>query len=169
MKARNTGHGLVRPHSSTNSEWPQRPDIVRRTDSTRRARSRHGDQARWSAISSVGARFRLSPATCDVSIRLTGDRRSTDERGLQRFPLPGPDAVVRVRQDALPWTCWDSPEPDRDVVGCCGDIRQAPRAAMCHTGTQSRVCLATGAREGANFRQVLRLQHSLCGGLSTPV
>src|SRR5262245_42015386 len=32
---------------------------------------------------------------------------------------------------------------------------------MCHVCTQSRVCLATGAGPGANFREVLRLQHSL--------
>jgi hypothetical protein len=52
------------------------------------------------------------------------------------------------------------------TVGCC-DISQAPRAAMCHAGIQSRLCLATGGRQGANFRQVLHLQHSLCAGLST--
>src|SRR5262245_9098950 len=69
-------------------------------------------------ISSVGARFRLSPVTCDVSIRLSANRQSTGEHGLPQFPLPEPDAVVRVLQDALPWPCWGSPEPDRLLRRC---------------------------------------------------
>src|SRR5258708_17494514 len=52
------------------------------------------------------ARFRPSPATCDVSILRSRDRRSMDGPGLRRFPLPRPDAVFQVPQDALVWTCW---------------------------------------------------------------
>ena len=52
------------------------------------------------------ARFRPSPATCDVSTLRSRDRRSMDGPGLRRFPLPGPDAVFPVPQDALVWTCW---------------------------------------------------------------
>src|SRR5262245_50340856 len=38
-------------------------------------------------------------------------------------------------------------------------IRSKP--GTCHIGAQSRVCLATGAQQGANFCEVLHLQHSL--------
>ena len=87
----------------------------------------------------AGMRFRLSPATCDVSIRLSGDRQSMDEHGLQRFPLPVPDAGVRALQDALPWTCWDSPEPDRSVVGL---LRDKPSTApQCATLGYSQGCV----------------------------
>ena len=57
-----------------------------------------------SAISSAGGRFRPLPATCDASTPRSGDRRSTDERGLRLFPLPGPDAVFPIPQDAPLWT-----------------------------------------------------------------
>jgi hypothetical protein len=66
-----------------------------------------------SAISSGGVRFRLSPATCDVSAQRSGDCRSTDERGLWLFPLPGCYAVFPVPQDAPLWTYRESPELDR--------------------------------------------------------
>src|SRR6516164_8219142 len=57
-----------------------------------------------SAINSAGGRFRPLPATCDVLTRRSVDRRSTDEHELRQFPLPRPDAVVPVPQDALLWT-----------------------------------------------------------------
>src|SRR5262249_59390544 len=66
-----------------------------------------------SAISSAGGRFRPLPATCDASTPRSGDGRSTDARGLRLFPLPGPDAVFPIPQDALLWTYWVSPESDR--------------------------------------------------------
>src|SRR5262245_45164561 len=53
------------------------------------------------AASSVDARFRPSAATCGVSMRRSEDCRSTDDYALRRFPLPRPDAVVPVAQDAL--------------------------------------------------------------------
>src|SRR5262245_54166308 len=42
-----------------------------------------------------------------------------------------------------------------------GSISAEHRPALCHVGIQSRVCLATGAGQGANFRELLRLKHSL--------
>ena len=105
---------------SVSRAWPTRPG-------EERSRPRPGStRSSAMATSSVGARFRLSPATCDVSNGRSGDRRSTDEHGLQRFPLPGPDAVVPVPQDALPWTCWCSPEPDRGVGRRWFDPSRAP-------------------------------------------
>src|ERR1700757_4687423 len=65
------------------------------------------------AISSAGGRFRPLPATCDASTPRSGDGRSTDARGLRLFPLPGPDAVFPIPQDALLWTYSGSPESDR--------------------------------------------------------
>jgi hypothetical protein len=38
-----------------------------------------------------------------------------DERGLRLFPLPGPDAVFPIPQDAPLWTYWGSPESGRGV------------------------------------------------------
>src|SRR5437870_1612357 len=49
----------------------------------------------------------------DASTPRSGDGRSTDARGLRLFPLPGPDAVFPIPQDALLWTYWVSPESDR--------------------------------------------------------
>src|SRR6266699_1391755 len=66
-----------------------------------------------SAISSAGGRFRPLPATCDASTPRSGDGQSTNARGLRLFPLPGPDAVFPIPQDALLWTYWVSPESDR--------------------------------------------------------
>ena len=68
-----------------------------------------------SAISSAGGRFRPLAATCDASTPRSGDRRSTDERGLRLFPLPGPDAVFPIPQDAPLWTYWGSPQSARGV------------------------------------------------------
>src|SRR5262249_24638216 len=69
-----------------------------------------------SAISSAAGRFRPLPTTSDVLTRRFVDRRSTDEHGLQQFPLPRPDAVVPVPQDALLRT-YRSPEPSRWAGG----------------------------------------------------
>src|SRR5215469_18935858 len=68
-----------------------------------------------SGISSAGGRFRPLAATCDASTPRSGDGRSTDARGLRLFPLPGPDAVFPIPQDALLWTYWGSPGSDRGV------------------------------------------------------
>jgi hypothetical protein len=68
-----------------------------------------------SAISSAGGPFRPLPATCDASTPRFGDGRSMDERGLRLFPLPGPDAVFPIPQDAPLWTYWGSPESGRGV------------------------------------------------------
>jgi hypothetical protein len=61
------------------------------------------------SASSVDARFRLSAATCGASTERFPDHRSTGEHGLRQFPLPRPDAVAPVLQDALLWTYTSSP------------------------------------------------------------
>src|SRR5215470_16678111 len=72
-------------------------------------------ERRHRVISSAGGRFRPLPATCDASTPRSGDGRSTNERGLRLSPLPGPDAVFPIPQDALLRTYSGSPESDRGV------------------------------------------------------
>src|SRR5215468_1592666 len=109
-----------------------------------------------SAISSAGGRFRPLPTTSDVLTRRSVDRRSTDEHGLRQFPLPRPDAVVPVPQDALLWT-YRSPEPSRWADGQVSEL--SARTAACQSYIQSRACLATAKLYSANFREVLLFQH----------
>ena len=45
-------------------------------------------------------------------------------------------------------------------VGRCPRQSSRTRNAICHAGTQSRVCLATREPRGQNFRAALRSQHS---------
>ena len=123
-----------------------------------RSPPRTGQLGLFSA-SSRGARFRPSGATCDVSTERFRDHRSTDERGPEQFPLPTPDAVVPVPQDALPWTC-RSPEFRWRGAAPARARSRATRAASVPLLMQSRVCLATGKPYGGNFRGVLRSRHS---------
>ena len=109
-----------------------------------------------SAISSAGGRLRPLPTTSDVLTRRSVDRRSTDEHELRQFPLPRPDAVVPVPQDALLWT-YRSPEPSRWTDGQVSEL--SARTAACQSYIQSRACLATAKLYGANFREVLLFQH----------
>src|SRR5262245_31414197 len=92
-----------------------------------------------------------------------------DEHSLQLFPFPGRDAVFEVLQHALLWTY-------RDIsLASCGagaGVRVRPaepstRAAVCHVTTQSRMCLATGTRHGANLSEVLRTEHTASANMTT--
>src|SRR5262245_56496294 len=115
-----------------------------------------------SAISSAGVRVRPLPATCGASTPRSGDGRSTDVRGLRLFPLPAPDAVFPVPQDALLWTYWRSPGSVGEVFGGAALARSGEA-----TGSQF-VTLACShgcawlpvKRQGANLHEVLRFQHS---------
>src|SRR5262249_31268345 len=104
--------GVVAPAarlSSSRVDWPVQPSLD----------LAQGKMA--SAISSAGGRFRPLPTTSDVLTRRSVDRRSTDEHGLRQFPLPRPDAVVPVPQDALRWT-YRSPEPSRWADGQVSEL-----------------------------------------------
>jgi len=85
-----------------------------------------------------------------------------DASGLRLFPLPAPDAVFPVPQDALLWTYWRSPGSVGEVFGGAALARSGEA-----TGSQF-VTLACShgcawlpvKRQGANLHEVLRFQHS---------